>query len=182
MDAITALPGAADATTTDDRTAPLFDRHFPRLYRLARRLTESRDDALDLVQDTFLRVLPRMDAVPGDDAGAEAFLVRVLVNLRKDQWRRAAVRARHQVEARATTAHASTAPEPALLAHGDVWAALARLDPRRRAVIVMHELEGLTAAEIARQLGLAAVTVRWHLFRGRRDLQAVLRRPGEKTR
>jgi DNA-directed RNA polymerase specialized sigma24 family protein len=38
-----------------DRVAALFDAHHQRIYRLARRLTASADDALDLVQETFLR-------------------------------------------------------------------------------------------------------------------------------
>jgi len=38
-----------------ERLEYLFDRHHERLYRLARRLAPTMDDALDLVQDTFLK-------------------------------------------------------------------------------------------------------------------------------
>jgi DNA-directed RNA polymerase specialized sigma24 family protein len=51
-----------------------------------------------------------------------------------------------------------------------VWQALNRLAPRRRAIVVMHELEGLSIPDIARFLGIRSVTVRWHLSVGRREL------------
>ena len=54
------------------------------------------------------------------------------------------------------------------------------LDPRRRAVLVMHELEGLPIEVIARTLGVTAVTVRWHLSKGRAQLAAVIRGQGDK--
>jgi DNA-directed RNA polymerase specialized sigma24 family protein len=48
------------------------------------------------------------------------------------------------------------------------------LPPRRRAVVVMHELEGLPISMIASQLGISTITVRWHLSAGRRDLTRIL--------
>src|SRR4026207_244234 len=67
--------------TVDDRIAELFDDHHGRLFRLARRLTSNRDDALDLVQETFLRVSRRPSAIPIGSADEEAWLVRILINL-----------------------------------------------------------------------------------------------------
>jgi RNA polymerase sigma-70 factor (ECF subfamily) len=61
-----------------------------------------------------------------------------------------------------------------LIARATVWRALDVLTPRRRAVIVMHELEGLSVPTIASTLGITAVTVRWHLSRGRHELARVL--------
>src|SRR5687767_11094315 len=78
-----------------DRVAALFDAHHQRLYRLARRLTPSADDALDLVQETFLRAARAPRSVPLGADREEAWLVRVLINLRRDQWRKAAVQKRH---------------------------------------------------------------------------------------
>jgi RNA polymerase sigma-70 factor (ECF subfamily) len=52
--------------------------------------------------------------------------------------------------------------------------ALKRLGARRRAVVVLHELEGEPIARIAALLGIASVTVRWHLARGKRELARVL--------
>ena len=52
--------------------------------------------------------------------------------------------------------------------------ALNRLPPRRRAILVLYELEGAAIPAIARLLGVSAVTVRWHLSIGRREMARVL--------
>src|SRR5712692_10331120 len=89
-----ALPVALPANPAD-RLAALFDAHYDRLYRLARRLAPSIDDALDLVQGTFLKAALSARAVPLGHANEEAWLVRTLINIRRDQWRKSAVRQRH---------------------------------------------------------------------------------------
>ena len=169
----TILP-AALPTAAADRLALLFDAHHERLYRLARRLVPTADDALDLVQETFLKAARAPRSIPTGFADEEAWLVRVLINIQRDQWRKAAVRKRHSEEAKHAVA-ASTGGEAPLVAHTAVWSALDALSPRRRAVIVMHELEELGAKDIARLLGITAVTVRWHLSRGRRELVSILK-------
>jgi RNA polymerase sigma-70 factor (ECF subfamily) len=158
-----------------DRLAGLFDAHHRRLYSLARRLSASSEDARDLVQDTFLRVAAAPQRVPYGPAHEEAWLVRVLINLCRDRWRRARTTRRY-LEGHRFAEDGSPDPETALLAHSDVWRAMTQLSPRRRAVVVMHEIDGLAASDIARVLGIAPVTVRWHLMQGRRQLAAVLRR------
>ncbi len=162
-----------------ERILALFEAHHQRLYRLARRLTQHSDDARDLVQETFLRAARAPGAVPVGCIGEEAWLVRVLVNIRRDQWRQAATRERHDQEIRRSPT-LERDQEAALVAHSTVWGALDRLGPRRRAVLIMYELEGLSAAAIAALLGISAITVRWHLSRGRHDLARVLRPEMEK--
>ena len=173
-----ALPVAVPIDATE-RASTLFDAHYDRLYRLARRLAPSADDALDLVQETFLRAARSPASVPHGLTSEEAWLVRVLINIRRDQWRKEAVRQRHDTEAGPrpeVTGH----PEAALMARATVWRALDGLTPRRRAIVVMRELEGLTISAIASLLGITAITVRWHLSVGRRELTRILKpQPGE---
>src|SRR5262245_31061847 len=76
------------------RLAALFDAHHERLYRLARRLSGHADDARDLVQETFLRAAKSPESVPVGAASEEAWLVRVLINICRDGWRKRAVRTR----------------------------------------------------------------------------------------
>ena len=150
------------------RLAALFDSHSIRLYRLARRLSGDADQARDLVQDTFLRAARNPRRIPDDTAGGEAWLVRILVNLCRDRWRREAVR--RNVPQLPLPADAGPNPEAAAVARATVSSALANLPPRRRAVIVLHHLEERGTAEIAGLLGISQVTVRWHLAAARRQL------------
>ena len=169
----TADPPAAD---TASRLGALFDLHHQRLYRLARRLSRSTEDARDLVQETFLRAARHASRVPEGSGHEEAWLVRVLINVARDRWRQAVVRQRGAVEidAIAVAASESADPEAALLARSIIWQALQRLPPRRRAILVLYEIEGVAIPAIAKLLGVAAVTVRWHLSIGRRELAAAV--------
>jgi RNA polymerase sigma factor (sigma-70 family) len=173
--AAVALPVEAAHDHGGERLAALFEAHEDRLYRLARRLVASADDAHDLVQETFFRAAKSLRSVPAGPAKEEAWLVRVLVNIRRDQWRKAAVRRRSGaiLGAGATTTGDSNL-ESALIAKQAVWGALDALHPRRRAIVVMSELEGMSPLAIGSLLGISAMTVRWHLSMGRRDLKRIL--------
>src|SRR6266536_793497 len=96
MGASQALAKPVDAMPDcrSERLATLFDNHEDRLYRLARRLARSADAAEDLVQETFLRAAKSMRSIPHGRAKEEAWLVRVLINIRRDEWRRADVKQR----------------------------------------------------------------------------------------
>ncbi len=168
------VPIRAASDGPGDRLAVLFDAHEARLYRLARRLASSADEARDLVQETFLRAAALLPSVPSGAAREEAWLVRVLINIRRDQWRRAAVRTRSAAALRAGVATSGSNPESALIAKRAVWSALDVLQPRRRAIVIMHELEGLSLPAIAMVVGVSTMTVRWHLSMGRRDLKRIL--------
>jgi RNA polymerase sigma-70 factor (ECF subfamily) len=167
-----ALP-VTEVSDATERLAVLFDAHYDRLYRLARRLTASADDARDLVQETFLKAARFPRSVPVGARGEEAWLVRVLINSRRDQWRKTSTRNRH--DATADVVANSQSLEASLIARETVWQALDVLSPRRRTIVVMHELEGLTIPVIASLLGISAMTTRWHLSKGRRDLVQVLK-------
>jgi RNA polymerase sigma-70 factor (ECF subfamily) len=163
------------ATDSSERLEALFEAYSDRLYRLARRLTATSDEARDLVQDTFLRAASFIKSVPAGSGAEEAWLVRVLVNIQRDRWRKSAVRKRLNAALVSATLFNPTADgESALIARADVWRALELLPPRRRAVVILCELEGLSISAIASLLGIAAITVRWHLSKGRRHLAQIL--------
>jgi RNA polymerase sigma-70 factor (ECF subfamily) len=165
-----------EASDPAERLAFLFDSHYERLYRLARRLANHQGDAQDLVQETFLKAAQHAHRIPIGASNEEAWLVRVLINLRRDQWRKKAVRERHsQTATEASTPGSSPDPEAVLIARTAVWDALNTLPPRRRAIVVLSELEGMATPAIASLLGITAITVRWHLSKGKSDLHRALK-------
>jgi RNA polymerase sigma-70 factor, ECF subfamily len=165
----------------DERLTALFDAHAPDVYRFARRLTATADDAVDLVQETFLRAAQSFDRLPTSDISAErAWLIRVALNLRKDQWRKDTVRQRF-----AATIARSPAPlvnpERAYIDRATVWRALDCLTPKRRAVVTLFELDGVGVKQIAALLDVSVVTVRWHLSRGRKELARAIAEAGRHS-
>jgi RNA polymerase sigma-70 factor (ECF subfamily) len=157
---------------TAERLGQLFDTHQGRLYSLARRMTRSMDEARDAVQETFLRAARSPQSIPWGMPHEEAWLVRVLINICRDGWRKQAVRSRMAAVAPPEVDHRSAESE--LVARTTIWRALETLPPRRRAILVMYELEGAAIPAIAKLLGIRAVTVRWHLSVGRRELARVI--------
>jgi RNA polymerase sigma-70 factor (ECF subfamily) len=102
----------------------------------------------------------------------EAWLVRVLINICKDGWRKQAVRNRlAAAPAPPVDRHGA---ESELVARSTIWRALESLPPRRRAILILYEIEGAAIPAIAGVLGIRAVTVRWHLSVGRRELARII--------
>lgn len=159
-----------------DRLGRLFDSQHQRIYRLARRLTRDPEEARDLLQETFLRAAKRWRTLPAEDPAAEAWLVRTTVNLCLDLGRRRAVRRRDWHKLEPPQAIGGN-PERRAVARASIEAALATLSPRRRAVIVMSELEDLPTREIASLLAAPQATIRWHLAQGRRQMRSALEAP-----
>jgi RNA polymerase sigma-70 factor (ECF subfamily) len=157
------------------RLGTLFDLHHQRLFRLARRLSRCSEDARDLVQETFLRAARAPGSIPVGATNEEAWLVRVLINICRDRWRQNAVRTRARLNG-SIEAEPAFDPEPHLIAQSLVRQALQALPPRRRAILLMYEVEGVAIPAIARLLGVTPVTVRWHLSIGRREMAKVLGR------
>jgi RNA polymerase sigma-70 factor (ECF subfamily) len=190
VDDTLALPMSADDAGTDagtaagDRLAVLFDLHHRRLWNLARRMVDDGEEARDLVQETFLRAAGHLASLPLAAGAAEGWLVRTLVNLCRDRQRRRRVRRERRGEALASPAArpgAAPDPEAAAVARATLERALSGLPPRRRAVLLLSDIEGQPVARVAELLGIGRVTVRWHLSKARADLAAalVVHRPEE---
>jgi RNA polymerase sigma-70 factor, ECF subfamily len=153
-------------------TARLGD-HLDRLYRAAWALSGSREDAEDLVQETYARVLKRPRLIRyGDDLG---YLLRALRNTFLTQKRTESRRLRpvalpDDLDLVADP-HAGQ-PHEALEA-SEVYAAIAALPDAFRDVLVAVDVAGLSYKETAHALGLREGTVMSRLYRAR---QQVVRR------
>jgi RNA polymerase sigma-70 factor, ECF subfamily len=153
-------------------TARLGD-HLDRLYRAAWALTGSREDAEDLVQETYARVLKRPRLIRyGDDLG---YLLRALRNTFLTQKRTESRRLRPVAlpdDLDFIADPRASQPQEALEA-GEVYAAISELPHMFRDVLVAVDVTGLSYKETARALGLREGTVMSRLYRAR---QQVVRR------
>jgi RNA polymerase sigma-70 factor (ECF subfamily) len=150
-------------------------RHTDRLQRAAWALCGSRQDAEDLVQDTFTRVLARPRLLRGEP-GEAAYLLRVLHNTFLSGRRDAARRPRAVVtleDVQVLDWHATQAPQQALEV-GELYAAIAELPERYRLALVAVDLLGFSYGEAGRSLGVREATVATRLFRARRLLVGLL--------
>jgi RNA polymerase sigma-70 factor (ECF subfamily) len=142
--------------------------HRERLQKAAWALCGSRQDAEDLVQETFARVLARPRLLR-DEAGELAYLMRVLHNTflsgRRDASRRPRAVATLE-DVQVLDWHATQAPMQALEV-GELYAAIAELPERYRLALVAVDLLGLSYGEAGRSLGVREATVATRLFRAR---------------
>jgi len=143
----------------------LFERHYPAVVRFLYRRLGDRDQAEELAQEAFTRMLDRRLRRP------IAWLYAVAANLARDAARGEAVRARRlRVLAGELVDAAAPSPEQALLREETsrrVRAALVCLSERDRLLLLLRE-EGLTYREIANVIGISPTSVGPLLTRAQR--------------
>jgi RNA polymerase sigma-70 factor (ECF subfamily) len=140
--------------------------HLPRLYRAARAWTGSREEAEDLVQETFARVLARPRLIRGE--GELAYLLRALRNTLADQRRAAGRRPDTAPLVEESAIGARSADDPAEAAQiREVHDGIAELPDEFRDALVAVDLAGLSYREAASALGVPEGTLTSRLFRAR---------------
>lgn len=149
-------------------------RHIDRLYRAAWALCGSREDAEDLVQETFARVLSKPRALRGDDE--LAYLMRVLRNTFFSSRRTASrrpVRGASLEDVVVADARPTSQPEHALDVH-ELYGAVAQLPEDFRLALVAVDILGLSYREAASALRTREATITTRLFRARRQVVRLL--------
>jgi RNA polymerase sigma-70 factor (ECF subfamily) len=155
-----------------DALEPLMGRHYKRVYRIALGYLRNPEDALDVVQETFVRAFAH--AARWDGAAEVApWLARIAVNQSIDRYRRNRRRREsfspleegdHQESLKAP----DISPERRTLSEelGDrIARAVQGLPETQRAVFVLRHYEEMSLPEIAASLGLRLGTVKSSLHR-----------------
>lgn len=143
------------------------------LLRTAYLLTGSRHAAEDLLQASLLKAMPRWDAI----AEPMTYLRRIMVNQRVSWWRRL------RRELPQADPPDGVAPDGAggTAERTTVLAALAKLPPRMRAVLVLRYWEDQSEAETAELLGCSIGSVKAQASRGLARLRVVLTPSAEEA-
>jgi RNA polymerase sigma-70 factor, ECF subfamily len=150
---------------TPELQAAVLGDHLDRLYRAAWALTGAREDAEDLVQETYERVLrrPREIARPED---ALPYLLGVLRNTWIDTVRSRARRPTVPLDLEAADPAGSSSPLEQVAAR-EVFAVVAALPDEWRDTLAAVDVAGLSYAEAAEALGVPVGTIMSRLSRGR---------------
>ena len=170
-----------------DAFRKLFNRYHRRVYSLALGMLRNPDDALDVVQDAFLKAHRHLDRFAGQSS-FYTWLYRIVMNLSIDHLRKQK-RARHVDYEDALGNQASdeqvgdAALLPSILGHNPgkslmrkeirdhLGQALDKLSDNHRAVLLMREIEGLSYEEMAQVMECSKGTIMSRLFHARRNMQ-----------
>jgi RNA polymerase sigma-70 factor (ECF subfamily) len=150
------------------------------LHGYALKLTGDPGRAEEVVQETLVRAWRRADLLDTDPAALRAWMFTVARNLVTDQWR--AARARPRTVSDDAALDATVAPgDDALDQAVQRWtvaAALDRLSPEHRSVLVETYYEGRSVAEAAARLGIPQGTVKSRTYYALRALRLALEELG----
>ena len=140
----------------------LFHKYKDDVYRLAVSYTRSRQDAEDVCQNVFLKLMKQPQIDPGKE---KSWLMQVTANecrtLLRSHWWRTTVPIEDTLSV--------SGPETS-----GVLEALMQLDPKYRVVVYLHYYEGFHTSEIAGLLKISQSAVTTRLSRARRELKSIL--------
>jgi RNA polymerase sigma factor (sigma-70 family) len=177
-----AHPARPPLTATEAAYAKeLFEIHRLSLYRYLKGLLRSRDDANEVLQETYLRLL-RQPGFEHVQRNVRAYLFQIATNLVRDHFRQrqrsAPSRGSHHTFApEAETPDLANGPDLALQAEQlrqIVVAALATLDSEVRLALLLHRFRDLTHREIATFLQVSERTVERYIKEGLAHIAARL--------
>jgi RNA polymerase sigma-70 factor (ECF subfamily) len=173
----------ATAQMGDERAfETLVKRHRPRIFAIALRYTRVREDAEDVVQQTFQKTFVHLNNFEGKSSFS-TWLTRIAINEALMYLRRARLVREVSIDdlngdegtgPRFNIADASPDPEATYMQREEariLWIAIRQLTPRIRSVLELKELRELSARETARHMGLSVAAVKARVFHGRQKLR-----------
>ena len=164
----------------------LVERYQRRVVQLALAMTKDADEAMDIAQETFVRVHRYLPSFKGDSSFF-TWTYRIAMNLCLDAQRRKGRLERVDVEqGDEAEIEAAMDPPSAALAgpqrqvlnaelRDRIEEALASLSDTHRAILLLREVEGLSYEDLAKVLGIRKGTVMSRLFHARLKMQNKLR-------
>lgn len=165
-------------------------KYQDRIYNTILKICANRDDAAELTQETFVKVIERINSFKGQSA-FYTWLFRVAVNLTYNYCKRRVKLPTYSLENMRVSGFGDagvqlkayfadeSAIDPAVIAQnreiGQIaMAALGELDEDHRVVLVLRDIEGMSYNEIAETLQVELGTVKSRLSRARANLKSIL--------
>jgi RNA polymerase sigma-70 factor (ECF subfamily) len=169
----------------------LVSRYTPRMFALVLRYIRMREDAEDVVQQTFQKTFVYLKNFEGKSSFA-TWLTRIAINealmcLRKARGLREVslddLGGNNEVAPRFDVPDARPDPEATYLQQEEtrfLFAAITQLMPRLRSVLELKKLRELSARETAQHTGLSVAAIKSRVFHGRKKLRKHIRIVGSR--
>jgi RNA polymerase sigma-70 factor (ECF subfamily) len=159
------------------RLRELYTEHGPYLRAQMTRMLHDPQQAEDVVQETLLRAWRHLDGLTDDRGSVRGWLLRVAHNIAVD-WIRARRARPLEVDAALRPEHTARVEDPSeeLVLRLDAIRLLRGLTPEQGFIIYEIYVSGLTAADVAKLLGIPVGTVKSRAFYGLRTLRAQMDR------
>ena len=165
-------------------------RYQNRIYNVILKMCANTDDAAELTQETFVKVIENIDKFEGR-SGFYTWAFRIAVNLTLNYCQRSVRLGYRSLDADDDERNRSaigglkeflsddSSPDPAAVAQnkelcGIAAKALMKLDEAQRAVVVLRDIEGMSYAQMAKVLSIEVGTVKSRLSRARSSLREIL--------
>ena len=151
----------------------LWTRHAPHIDMVVRRLVGfDQDLAEDIAQEVWIQIFRALPGYRGDSQFS-TWAHRIAVNRTLNALRRTRRLAAIETPVEEDSASIEMDTERSFVA-ASIDAAVAKLSPGARAVFVLHDVEGFTHEEIARELGITSGGSKSQLFKARAKLRKLL--------
>ncbi len=171
-------------------TEQLILKYQNRIYNVVLKICSDADDAAELTQETFVKILENLDRFESRSS-FYTWAFRIAVNLTLNHCQRNSRLAVRSLDSECEQCDSQTklalkeflsddsSPDPAVVVqnkelHQVAIEALNKLDEAQRAVLVLRDIEGMSYARIAETLGIEIGTVRSRLSRARTKLKDIL--------
>jgi len=151
----------------------LWTRHAPHIDLVVRRLVGNDQDlAADIAQEVWIQIFRALPSYRGDSQFG-TWAHRIAVNRTLNALRKTRRLANIESDIQEDSASIEMDTERSFLA-ASIQDAMTKLSPGARAVFVLHDVEGFTHEEIARELGITAGGSKSQLFKARAKLRKLL--------
>jgi RNA polymerase sigma-70 factor (ECF subfamily) len=152
----------------------IFQEHYDLIYRTAYSITRAPEDAEDVVQTIFLRLL-RRESLPDLTTNPKGYFYRAAVNLSlktiRSRQRHVLTGGSEEFESAGDPGNSDGSEE----LDRELWKAIAELNESAAQILILRYIHGYSLAGIAKLLGTSSSTVAVSLFRSRTRLKKLIR-------
>ncbi len=151
----------------------LYERYFGKMFGIAMRYTRNQEEALEILNNSFLKVFTSLDKYE-DNNNLAGWIAKIVFNTAIDHVRRNTKY--KQVMDFNTDSDLSTGNESLEnLNAEDLYRLIQRLPTASRAVFNLYVIDGYKHKEISEMLDISVGTSKWHLANARKELQSMLK-------